>query len=118
MAFTNWMNRSIRNGGEWNSGNFTIPAGIESVNIELNLLQNSDFATPDKSITLSVEVSNDGATTWVEQMTVGWVGGTPPGRSGKWYASINGIGEFAGFLARVHISQSGSFRYGIRGEIA
>lgn len=117
MAFTNWLNRSIRAGGEWNSPNVTIPAGVDKVTVQLNLLNNSDFSTEDKSITIWVEVSDDGGVNWQEIFRAGWVGGTPPGKSGKWYASMSGLSEFTGYLARAHISQSGSFRYGIQGEI-
>jgi hypothetical protein len=118
MAYTNWLPRSNRAGGEWNSGNFLIPSGINAISIRLNLANVSDFATPDRSITLVLEISKDGAQTWETHMVVGWIGGPPPGKGGGWYASCDGINQLAGFLARVHISQSGTFRYGIQGEIA
>jgi hypothetical protein len=60
MAFTNWLPRATRAGGEWNSPNISIPTGINQITIRLNLQSNADFATPDKSITIWVEVSSHG----------------------------------------------------------
>ena len=118
MAFTNWLSRAVRGGGEYNSPNVTIPSGIDRITVQLNLLANSDFSTPDKSLTITVEVSKDNAVTWETQCIIGWVGGAPSPKSGGWTASIYGIRPLAGYLARAHISQSGSFRWGLRGEIA
>jgi hypothetical protein len=118
MAFTNWLPRATRAGGEWNSPNISIPTGINQITIRLNLQSNADFATPDKSITIWVEVSSDGGTSWQEVFRAGWLGGSPPPKSGIWSASATGLGEYAGMLARAHISQSGSIKYGIQGEIA
>lgn len=117
MAFQSWISRANRSGGEYNSPNFTIPSGVDQVAIHLNLLANSDFSTPDKSLTITVEVSRDNAVTWEHQFTIGWIGGNPSPRSGGWDARITGIAPLAGFLARAHVSQSGSFRWGLQGEI-
>lgn len=118
MAFTNWLSRAVRNGGEYNTPNVTIPTGINKITVELNLLANSDFSTPDKSLTISIEISRDNAVTWESHCVIGWVGGTPSPKTGKWSAMIDGIAPLAGYLARAHVSQSGSFRWGLRGEIA
>lgn len=117
MAYTQWLPRSNRQGGEWNSPNVVIPSGITTINILLDLVQANDFSSPTQSITLTVEVSKDSGTSWELQMRVGWIGGTPNPRDGLWTASVTGINLLAGFLARAHISQSGAIRYGIRGEI-
>ena len=118
MALSQWLPRSRRGGGEYNIGNFTVPAGIDVCNIVLDVSP-ADFDNPSLSVTASVEISTDDAQTWVHQITVGWVGQSPPpGRSGTWYASVNGLAGMAGFLARVHFSTSGTFRWGLLGELA
>lgn len=116
MALTQWMPRSRRGGGEYNTGNFTIPSGVDVCNVQLDVTL-AAFGTPDLSVTASVEISTDGAQTWHHQMTIGWVGGQPSPKSGTWYASVNGISALAGALARVHFSTSGTFRWGLLGEL-
>lgn len=117
MALSQWLPRSRRGGGEYNTPNYTIPSGMDRVRIVLDI-DPAEFATPDLSVTASVEVSKDGAQTWQHQMTVGWVGESPPpSKSGTWYAEVNGINALAGYLARVHFSTSGTFRWGLLGEI-
>jgi hypothetical protein len=118
MAFTNWLSRANRAGGEYNTPNVTIPTGINRITVQLNLLANSDFSTPDKSLTITIEISRDSAVTWETHCVIGWIGGAPSQKSGRWSATIDGIGALTGFLARAHVSQSGSFRWGLRGEIA
>jgi hypothetical protein len=117
MALSQWLPQSRRGGGEYNTGNITIPTGFDTVHIQLDV-NPVDFTTPDLSVTASVEISTDGAQTWVHQMSVGWVGvSPPPGKSGTWYAYVNGISIYAGALARVHFSTSGTFRWGLLGEL-
>lgn len=119
MALTQWLPASRRGGGEYNTNNFTIPAGADSVRVRLDV-NPADFTTPDLSVTASVEVSTDGAQTWLFQMAVGWLGADPPpnhrGLVG-WYAQVNGISQYAGALVRVHFSTSGTFRWGLEGEL-
>jgi hypothetical protein len=117
MSFINAISRAVRDGGEYNSPNFTVPSNIKHISIALNLQAVSAFATPDKSLTIVAETSNDGAATWQTQFQVGWVGGAPSPKSGGWTASIDGIQAFAGQLVRLHVSQSGSFRWGLNVEI-
>lgn len=119
MAFANWISRAVRQGGEYNSANYTIPTGIDEIRVKLNLLGNDDFAE-GSSITIRVERSADGAQTWEEYFTIGWLGGavpTGPGGPIGWVGGVSGIGEHAGELARVHVSSSGNFRWGIQVEI-
>jgi hypothetical protein len=119
MAYSTWIQKRNRNGGEWNSSNVTIPSGIDTVRIHL-VVNSNDFNTEDKSITGSIEISTDGAQTWRTQLSVGWMGGTPsprPGGQVGWYAAVSGIGQYAGALARAHISQSGNFSWGLEGEL-
>lgn len=119
MAFANWISRAVRNGGEYNSPNVTIPTGIDEIRVKLNLLANSNFAE-GSSITIRAEISNDGAVTWNEYFTIGWLGGAvPEGPGGPigWVGGVSGISAHVGELVRVHISSSGDFRWGIQGEI-
>lgn len=116
MAFEQWLPRSRRGGGEYNTQNFTVPSGVDMVNVRLDV-DPLEFATPDLSVTATVEISTDGAVTWLHQMTVGWLGGPVIKPGGGWYASINGISGFAGALVRVHFSTSGTFRWGLEGEL-
>lgn len=120
MAFTNWIGRSVRQGGEYNSPTVTIPAGLDEVRIQLNLLNNSDFSNTDYNIQLRVEISPDNGVTWNEYFTLAWSGGdVPQGPGGPvgWVGGVTGLAEHAGELIRAHVSSSGGFRWGIRGEI-
>jgi len=118
MAYTRWLSQTTRSGGEYNSPNVTVPSGIDTLRIHLIVVA-SAFATADKSLTITIEISKDGATSWTHQFTVGWIGGPVPTRPGQtgWYAAVSGLEQYAGNLARVHISQSGNFRWGLDGEI-
>lgn len=117
MAFSNWFSRSNRGAGTYTTSALTIPSGVDKVTIQLNLLANSDFSTPDKTLIFRVETSTSGAV-WIEQRSINWIGGAPSVKSGKWSATINGITAFAGQLVRATVIQTGSFRWGLRGEIA
>ena len=119
MALEQWLPRSRRGGGEYNTQNHTIPVGVDVVHVRLDV-DPADFTTSDLSVTATVEVSTDGAQTWIHQMSIGWVGLIPeeiPGKTWTWSAQVNGISFFAGALARVHFSTSGTFRWGLLGEL-
>jgi len=119
VAYSNWLARQNRTGGEYNTPNVTVPANINEIRLKLNVLE-SAFATPDRSITADIEVSMDGAQTWQNVMTVGWVGGTympKPGGSVEWVMIASNVTQYTGGLARAHVSVSGNFSWGIQGEI-
>jgi len=120
MAYAVWLPKQNRQGGEWNTPNVTVPMGIDEIRIHL-LVTNSQFTTSARSITAVVQISEDGGSNWTDEMSVGWVGNSPPpsapGKIPGWYAAISGCAAYAGNLARVHISQSGTFSWGIEGEI-
>lgn len=120
MALTQWLPKSRRGGGEWNTNNFIIPADNDSVYIQLDVTP-ADFTTPDLSVTASIEVSDDNAQTWKFQSSTGWIGQSPPptNRGGVqgWFAAVNGLSIYAGKLIRVHFSTSGDFRWGLLGEL-
>lgn len=116
MALTQWLPKSRRGGGEYNTGNITIPSGIDVCNVQLDVTP-ADFAVSTRSVTATLEISVDGAQTWQHHLTVGWVGSPPVGKGGPWNASVNGLSGLAGYLARVHFSTSGSFRWGLLGEL-
>lgn len=119
MALTQWLPRSRRGGGEYNTQNITIPAGVDNVRVRLDV-DPADFTTPDLSVTAAVQSSSNGGQTWQTEMTVGWVGciqTLPPGMTPGWFAACNGIGIYAGLLIRVHFSTAGTFRWGLEGEL-
>lgn len=120
MALTQWLPKARRGGGEWNTNNFSIPAGFDSVYVQLDVTP-AEFATSDLSVTASIEVSRDGAQTWEFQCSTGWVGQSPPptNRGGVqgWFMAVNGLSIFSGMLVRVHFSTSGDFRWGLLGEL-
>lgn len=119
MALTQWLQQSRRGGGEFNTPNMTVPAGIDEVRVQLDVLP-ADFAAPDLSVTATVEVSTDNAQTWIHQGSYGWVGGPQPlgpGGVRPWAGGLSGISAYAGFLVRVHFSTSGTFRWGLLGEL-
>lgn len=119
MAYSQWLPRSRRGGGEYNTQNFTVPTGIETVRLRLDVAL-ADFTTPDLSVTITIQISTDNAQTWRDEMSVGWIGSVPTPRPGVpffWAAAITGISQYAGQLVRVHFSTSGSFRWGLQGEI-
>ena len=120
MALATWINKTTKQGAEYNSANITVPADIDTVRVQLNVVA-ADFADSSRSVTLTVQISEDNAQTWQELITVGWVGGTlptpKPGMTAGWFAAVSGVEEYAGKLIRVHISSSGGFSWGIRGEI-
>jgi hypothetical protein len=115
MAFTNWLSRSIRNAGTFTSTSVTIPSG-NKVTVKLNLLANSDFLTSEKTLIIRVQTSTD-KITWVEQTSVQWIGGAPSVKSGIWSASFSGVSNYAGQFVRAVVTQTGSFRWGLQGEI-
>lgn len=121
MAFSTWISKTTKNGSEYNSGNVIVPDGVDSVRVQLNVTE-TDFSSPTQSVTMTVELSEDNAQSWQEVLTVGWIGGplpTPkPGQTAGWFAAVSGISEYAGKLVRVHISSSGRFSWGIRGELS
>ncbi len=118
MALTQWMPVSRRGGGDWDTPSFTIPSGIDTVRVMLDVTP-SNFSTPDLSVTMAIEVSMDGGSTWKLQMSTTWTGGTPPNNRGLlgWFAAVSGVGQYAGYLAHVHFSTVGDFRWGLQGEM-
>ncbi len=120
MALTQWLPVSRRGAGEYTTPSFTIPDGVDSVHVHLDVLDN-DFNTSAVSVTATIEVSQDGGQTWQFQMSVSWVGATPPpiNRGGitGWYAAVSDLHHFVGMLVRVHFSTVGTFRWGLEGEL-
>jgi hypothetical protein len=120
MAYSVWFPKQNRAGGEWNSPNVTVPTGIDEIRVHL-LVTNSQFAVATRSITATVQVSHDGAQTWENVMSAGWVGCSPPpsapGKTPGWFAAFDGCADYIGLLVRVHVSQSGTFSWGVEGEI-
>lgn len=119
MAYEQWMPVSRRGGGEFFTNSFTVPTGIDTVNVHLDVAD-ADFSTPDLTVTAIIEVSIDNGQSWIFQMSSNWVGQTPPpetvgGRTG-WYASVNNLSVFSGQLVRVHFITTGTFRWGLEGE--
>lgn len=119
MALNQWLPVSRRGGGEYNTSNFTIPAGITKARVKLDV-DPADFSTPGLSVTATIETSRDGAATWQFQMSAGWVGGPLPDPIIRepWVILMTDLYLFTGALVRVHFSTSGSFRWGILGELS
>jgi len=119
MAFAQWLPRSNRSQGNYTTQNFTIPSGIDTVRLQLDIAPNV-FSSPTLFVLLTIEISSDNGQTWKPQFTVNWKGGTEPQGPGGpigWRASVGGIGQYAGMLARVRFDSTGGFRWGILGEI-
>lgn len=119
MTFSQWLPVSRRGGGEYNTQNFTIPVGVDNVRVRLDVVPD-DFTTSDLSVTATVQISIDGAQTWQDEMVVGWLGSIqtpPPGKEIGWFAAFSDVSRYAGMLVRVHFSTSGTFRWGLEGEL-
>jgi len=120
MAFTNWLSRTNRSDRSWTSGVFTIPSGINKVSVRLNLGTNDLFDVPTKTLYITVETADISAGPWVLQYAWSWVGGPTPTTvkaGGDRRTTLDGIAYLAGKLVRARIDQTGTFRYGIQGEI-
>jgi hypothetical protein len=121
MALTSWISKASRAGGEYNSPNYAIPQGVNNLRLQLNV--DADVFEDDRrSVTLEVQVSDNGAASWSALMLTGWTGGplpTPrPGQTAGWFAGASGLAQHAGMLVRVHASSSGSFTWGMKGELS
>lgn len=109
---------SRRGGGEYDTQNFAVPSGVDTIHVMLDVNPN-DFDVSNRSIDISIEVSVDGGQTWKFQMSCKWIGGSPPNNRGQigWFAAVSGISLYSGNLCRVHFSTVGTFRWGLMGEI-
>jgi hypothetical protein len=117
VAFTNWIANRARTGETVTSPNVTIPAGIDSINVHL-LVDAADFATPDKSLSIEIEVFQNKS--WIRHAVINFVGGLEPNHRGKtgWWAYVGGFAALAGMLAHARVTQAGNFKWGVDGEIA
>jgi hypothetical protein len=120
MAFSQWLAKSRRGGGEFTTPGLSVPAGVDTARIQLDVTP-ADFDTPDLAVTATIEASFDGGQTWEFQMSTGWVGQSPPpitrGGVEGWFTAVNGLSELSGALVRVHFSTAGTFRWGLLGEL-
>lgn len=120
MAYDQWLPVSRRGGGEFYTQDRVVPAGVSRVNVKLDV-DPAEFPTPDLSLTLILEASTDGGSTWHTEMAVTWRGGVEPHRPDNvpvgWLAGVNGLDSMAGQQVRVHFVTIGTFRWGLLGEM-
>jgi len=120
MAFAQWLPKSRRGAGSYTVNNVTIPAGVDTVRLKLDVTP-ADFTTPVLVVRATIETSLDGAA-WHHHATVERVGCTPeprgPGGPMGWVGGVGGLSRWAGGVARVSFETlGGAFRWGLLGEI-
>ena len=112
MPAIRWLNNRRRNGGIHISATVVIPTNVNKVYAELD---SSEFDDPSASITIKIDVLQD--SNWISLGHVVWLGGTEPGRSGKFYLELD-LTAWQGHHVRAYIESTGTFRWGIQGEIS
>lgn len=116
MATVTFFNNSNRQGGVYISPVVTVPADVNR--IEAHLVSTAWPNAPQSTvITIKVQISRDGGSTWDTEIEVGWVGGSL-GKGGTLPSiQINGIGEYVGLMARAYLELAGTLRFSIQGNI-
>lgn len=116
MGLSKWVSKSDVS-GKLATNNVVVKDGSDICSIVLDVVD-VDFNNPNLSVTATVEISPDGVE-WVPQMIVNWMGkNSPIGKSGKWYAAVNGFSKLAKMQVRVRLDVPNTVKMGILGEIA